>query len=125
MLSVCVSISIYSSAPVLLALAHPGIRSPALTFSTPPPDPRRRSLASPALDPLTNTRCLQLYSLYKQGTQDPPLASSPAPGMFDLAGKAKRKAWQKVVDEGVTPEQAQEKYVAVVGALKEKYGFEG
>lgn len=39
-------------------------------------------------------------------------------------GKAKKRAWQKVADEGVTPEQAQEKYVALVEELKGKLGFD-
>jgi diazepam-binding inhibitor (GABA receptor modulating acyl-CoA-binding protein) len=39
-------------------------------------------------------------------------------------GKAKKKAWQKLVDEGLTQEQAQEKYVTLVERLKEKYGYD-
>ncbi len=39
-------------------------------------------------------------------------------------GKAKRKHWQKLVDEGITPEEAQEKYVALVEELKEKHGYD-
>lgn len=42
----------------------------------------------------------------------------------DMQGKAKRKAWQKVVDEGVTPEDAGTKYVALVEKLKGELGFE-
>lgn len=37
--------------------------------------------------------------------------------------KEKRKAWQKLLDEGVTPADAEKKYVELVGQLKEKYGF--
>lgn len=44
--------------------------------------------------------------------------------MFDLKGKAKAKAWQKEVDEGTTPELAQEKYAGLVDSLKTKYGFD-
>ncbi|KAG9995279.1 hypothetical protein KCU78_g18019, partial [Aureobasidium melanogenum] len=66
-----------------------------------------------------------LYGLFKQGTQDPPIESSDKPGMFDLKGKAKRNAWQKLVDEGVTPEDAQKKYVALVESLKKKHGYSG
>jgi len=40
-----------------------------------------------------------------------------------LQGKAKKRAWQKVVDEGVTPEAAQQKYVELVAQLKGKLGF--
>lgn len=41
-----------------------------------------------------------------------------------LQGKAKKGAWQKLVDEGVTPEQAQERYIALVEKLKETYGYD-
>ena len=39
-------------------------------------------------------------------------------------GKAKYNAWKKLVEEGVTAEQAQERYVAKVEELKGKYGFD-
>ncbi|KAI4179284.1 MAG: hypothetical protein LQ348_005438 [Seirophora lacunosa] len=42
-----------------------------------------------------------------------------------LQGKAKYNEWKKVADEGMTHQQAQEKYVQLVNSLKEKYGFEG
>ncbi|KAL8988265.1 MAG: hypothetical protein Q9177_002629 [Variospora cf. flavescens] len=48
-----------------------------------------------------------------------------APNLDDQAGKAKYNAWKKVADEGMTHQQAQEKYVKLVNSLKEKYGFEG
>ncbi|KAI4225917.1 MAG: hypothetical protein L6R40_008332 [Gallowayella cf. fulva] len=72
---------------------------------------------------------LELYSLYKQGIQDPPFALAPRPGAFDLLaermkGKAKIKAWQDLVHEGLTPEQAQETYAVLVDSLKVKYGFD-
>ncbi|KAK3046564.1 acyl-CoA-binding protein (ACBP)/diazepam binding inhibitor (DBI)/endozepine (EP) [Extremus antarcticus] len=80
----------------------------------------RKLQAKPSDDEL-----LQLYALFKQGSQDPPIEKSEAPGMFDLKGKAKRKAWQKVVDEGVKPQEAQTKYVKLVGELKGKHGYTG
>ncbi len=72
------------------------------------------------------------------------ISAAPAPGMFDLKvrtplppdpspaplttlapqGKAKKNAWQKVVDEGITAEQAQERYVALVERMKEAYGYD-
>lgn len=67
---------------------------------------------------------LQLYGLFKQATQDPPIDKSEAPGTFDFKGKAKRRAWQKVVDEGVTPTKAEDEYVKLVGSLKTKYGYD-
>lgn len=67
---------------------------------------------------------MQLYALYKQTLQSPPIEQSEQPGMFDLKGKAKRKAWQKLVDEGLSSAQAEERYVALVEELKGKYGFD-
>ncbi|CAI4210755.1 unnamed protein product [Parascedosporium putredinis] len=52
----------------------------------------------------SNDELLELYALYK--------------------GKAKKGAWQKIVDEGVTAEQAQERYIALVEKLKGTYGFD-
>ncbi|OBT66302.1 hypothetical protein VE03_04325 [Pseudogymnoascus sp. 23342-1-I1] len=72
----------------------------------------------------TNDHLLEMYGLYKQALQDPPIENSDAPGTFDLKGKAKKRAWQKVVDEGVTPEQAQEQYIALIEQLKVTYGFD-
>lgn len=65
-----------------------------------------------------------MYALYKQATQEPPIEKAEAPGTFDFKGKAKKAAWQKVVDAGVTPEQAQEQYVALIEKLKVEYGFD-
>ncbi|KAM5348170.1 hypothetical protein ACJ41O_007994 [Fusarium nematophilum] len=39
-------------------------------------------------------------------------------------GKAKYNAWKKIAEEGISPEAAQEKYVALVESLKEKYGYD-
>lgn len=44
--------------------------------------------------------------------------------MFDLKGKAKKNAWQKVVDEGISAEKAQERYVALIEKAKADYGFD-
>ncbi|KND93234.1 Acyl-CoA-binding protein 1 [Tolypocladium ophioglossoides CBS 100239] len=78
----------------------------------------------------SNDDLLALYALYKISIGED-IAKAPAPGMFDIkarsprsAGKAKKNAWQKVVDEGVTPKQAQEKYVALVEQMKEAYGYD-
>lgn len=68
-----------------------------------------------------NDDLLELYALYKVATGED-IAKTPAPGMFDLKGKAKKNAWQKVVDDGVTAAQAQEKYVTLVERMKQAYG---
>jgi len=87
-----------------------------------------------------------IQALYKVANGED-IKAAPAPGMFDLKvrcsrshddasclvitdtpgklqGKAKKNAWQKVVDEGITPEQAQEKYVALVERMKTTYGYD-
>ncbi|KAK2882452.1 hypothetical protein FQN49_000344 [Arthroderma sp. PD_2] len=79
----------------------------------------RKLLAKPSDDEL-----LSLYALFKQGKQDPPFADAAAPGMFDFKGKYKYAKWKEVVDQGITPEQAQEQYVELVEKLKAKYGYD-
>ncbi|KAI1122440.1 acyl CoA binding protein-domain-containing protein [Nemania abortiva] len=74
-----------------------------------------------------STELLDLYSLYKVGCDEDVTEyqkGDKAPGMFDLKGKAKLRAWEAVIKEGLTPEQAQERYIAKVEELKEKYGFD-
>lgn len=62
--------------------------------------------------------------MYKQALQDPPIEKAENPGTFDLKGKAKKRAWQKIVDEGVTPEEAQTKYIELIEKMKETYGYD-
>jgi len=62
-----------------------------------------------------NETLLQLYALYKQGTEgdvniDPP--SNP----FDFVAKAKYEAWQKL--KGKSKEEARQEYIALVNRLK-------
>ncbi|KAM4056932.1 acyl coA binding protein [Hirsutella rhossiliensis] len=71
----------------------------------------------------SNDELLDLYALYKIANGED-IAKAPAPGMFDMKGKAKKNAWQKLLDEGVTPDQAQVKYVALVEDLKTKHGYD-
>ncbi|TKX27617.1 fatty-acyl-CoA binding protein [Elsinoe australis] len=42
-----------------------------------------------------------------------------------LDEKAKRNAWQKIVDQGVSPQDAQTRYIKLVDELKKKYGYQG
>ncbi|KAL9044000.1 MAG: hypothetical protein Q9214_002833 [Letrouitia sp. 1 TL-2023] len=67
---------------------------------------------------------LDLYALFKQGTQDPPFEQAEKPGMFDLKNKAKYNAWSAIAEQGLSAEEAQERYVKLVESLKEKYGVE-
>lgn len=41
-----------------------------------------------------------------------------------LQGKYKYAEWKKIVDEGVTPEEAQRRYVELIEKLKAKYGYD-
>ncbi|KAI9761097.1 MAG: hypothetical protein M4579_001249 [Chaenotheca gracillima] len=79
----------------------------------------RKLIAKPGQDEL-----LLLYGLFKQGTQDPPFEKAETPGAFDLKGKAKKRAWQRIVEDNVTPAAAQTKYVELVEELKGKHGFD-
>ncbi|ROW01108.1 hypothetical protein VSDG_02680 [Cytospora chrysosperma] len=71
----------------------------------------------------SNEELLDLYALYKIALGED-ISNAPAPGMFDLKGKAKKNAWQKKVDEGVTQEQAKSEYVALVEQLKAQHGYD-
>ncbi|KAK1836940.1 acyl CoA binding protein [Podospora conica] len=70
-----------------------------------------------------NDDLLELYALYKVALGES-FDNATKPGMFDLKGKAKYNAWSALNDQALTPEQAQEKYVAKVEELKEKYGYD-
>lgn len=62
----------------------------------------------------SNDVLLQLYSLYKQGSQGDVMGSRP--GFTDFVGRAKYDAWAKL--KGTSPEQAQQKYIDLVEKLK-------
>ncbi|CAJ2514130.1 Uu.00g022490.m01.CDS01 [Anthostomella pinea] len=66
---------------------------------------------------------LELYGLFKVSNAED-ISKAEKPGMFDMKGKFKMSAWQKIVDEGITPEQAQERYVKKIEELKGKHGFD-
>ncbi|KAK0250093.1 acyl-CoA-binding protein (ACBP)/diazepam binding inhibitor (DBI)/endozepine (EP) [Friedmanniomyces endolithicus] len=83
------------------------------------PSPTRVEFSRPRL----TSSLSQLYGLFKQGTQDPPFDQTKAPGMFEIKEKAKRGAWEKLVKDGVTPADAQKKYVALVMKLKALHGY--
>ncbi|KAF9088345.1 Acyl-CoA-binding domain-containing protein 1 [Mortierella sp. AM989] len=65
----------------------------------------------------TNDELLELYALFKQATVGD--VSGPAPGMFDLKGKAKYAAWEKI--KGTSSADAETKYIALVKELNAKY----
>ena len=61
---------------------------------------------------------LELYALFKQGTQGDVTGSRP--GMLDFKGRAKFDAWEK--RKGLAREAAQKAYVELVATLEERYG---
>lgn len=61
----------------------------------------------------TNEQLLELYALYKQGTDGD--VTGARPGMFDLKGRAKYDAWAG--KKGTAKAQAQQSYVALVDRL--------
>ncbi|KAI1754061.1 acyl CoA binding protein-domain-containing protein [Xylaria castorea] len=74
-----------------------------------------------------NSELLELYGLYKVGCGEDVTEyqkGPKSPGMFDLKGKAKLKAWEGIVDENLSPAQAQERYIALVEQLKTTHGFD-
>lgn len=62
-----------------------------------------------------NDTLLQLYSLYKQGTEGDVNTEAPS-NPFDFVAKAKYDAWNKL--KGTSKEKAQQDYVALVTRLK-------
>ena len=61
----------------------------------------------------SNEQLLELYALYKQGTEGD--VSGSRPGMFDLKGRAKYDAWAG--KKGLGKDKAQESYCALVDRL--------
>ncbi|KAL1648432.1 hypothetical protein SLS58_002187 [Diplodia intermedia] len=66
------------------------------------------------------TEKLDLYAYAKISQKEDIEAKKP--GMFDIKGKTMKNAWQAKLDEGVTPEQAEKKYVELVAQLQKTYG---
>ena len=60
-----------------------------------------------------NTVLLQLYALYKQGTEGD--ATGPRPGGFDFKAIAKYDAWHQLA--GLSKDAARHQYVELVAEL--------
>lgn len=60
-----------------------------------------------------NNTLLKLYSFFKQGSQGNVEGSRP--GMLNVAGRAKYDAWKGL--EGMSKDEAQQKYVDLVQQL--------
>jgi diazepam-binding inhibitor (GABA receptor modulating acyl-CoA-binding protein) len=61
----------------------------------------------------SNDQFLQLYALYKQGSQGD--VEGKRPGFTDMIGRAKYDAWAGV--KGASADEAMKKYVALVKAM--------
>ncbi|ODQ50908.1 putative acyl-coA-binding protein [Saitoella complicata NRRL Y-17804] len=64
----------------------------------------------------TDDELLCLYGLFKQATIGD--NNTDKPGMFDLKGKYKWEAWNKL--KGTSQEDAEKQYIALVEELKAK-----
>lgn len=62
---------------------------------------------------------LELYALFKQGTQGD--ITGARPGMLDFKGRAKFDAWEK--RKGLARDAAQKAYVELVATLAAHYGI--
>ncbi|KAH8735783.1 hypothetical protein BGZ61DRAFT_472179 [Ilyonectria robusta] len=69
---------------------------------------------------LTRTRPT---ALFKVGCGED-ISTVTAPGAFDFKGKYKYRAWKELVDEGISAETAQERYVVLVEKLKAELGYD-
>jgi diazepam-binding inhibitor (GABA receptor modulating acyl-CoA-binding protein) len=61
---------------------------------------------------------LELYALFKQGTQGDVTGARPA--MLDFKGRAKFDAWE--TKKGLSRDAAQSAYVELVAKLEARYG---
>jgi diazepam-binding inhibitor (GABA receptor modulator, acyl-CoA-binding protein) len=66
----------------------------------------------------SNAELLELYALYKQGTEGDVKGSRP--GMLDPKGRAKFDAWSS--RKGTAQPEARARYVELVGELVRKIG---
>ncbi|SCU80577.1 LAMI_0B03026g1_1 [Lachancea mirantina] len=65
----------------------------------------------------SNEELLELYGLYKQATVGD--NDKPRPSGFNFKDKYKWDAWDKV--KGMSQEDAEQKYIALVESLEQKY----
>lgn len=61
----------------------------------------------------SNDHLLQLYALYKQGSEGD--VQGKRPGMLDIKGRAKFDAWKKL--EGLDSDKAKSQYIELVQQL--------
>merc|ERR1739842_198772 len=68
---------------------------------------------------LTNDELKEIYALYKQGSVGD--INTERPGMLDFKGKAKWDSWKS--KEGISQDDAKEKYMAYAKEMVEKHGL--
>ncbi|KAF2242998.1 hypothetical protein BU26DRAFT_570409 [Trematosphaeria pertusa] len=68
----------------------------------------------------SNDEQLNLYA-YAKVAQGEDISKAPKVGMMDFTGKAKRKRWQEIVDQGVSTEDAEKKYIELGESLISKH----
>ncbi|SEK94339.1 Acyl-CoA-binding protein [Pseudoxanthomonas sp. GM95] len=83
-----------------------------MTQTTPAFDQATQDIQTLAERP-DNDTLLQLYALYKQGSEGDVQGNKP--GFFDFVGTAKYESWERL--RGMAPEAAQKKYVSLVKQL--------
>lgn len=66
----------------------------------------------------SNDQLLEMYALYKQGTEGD--VTGDRPGMMDFRGRAKYDAWAE--REGMDREEAMQKYIDLVERLEDELG---
>jgi acyl-CoA-binding protein len=60
-----------------------------------------------------NSTLLELYALFKQGSE----GDAPEAGPSDMVGRFKHKAWAEL--RGLSPNEAQQKYIDKIAELRE------
>ncbi|KAF2260753.1 acyl CoA binding protein [Lojkania enalia] len=71
-----------------------------------------------------NNELLELYAYGAIG-QNKDISQARKLSMYEIAERNKQKKWKTYLDQGVTQEEAQKKYIDIVESLKKKYGFNG
>jgi len=96
-------------------------RSPPARTSRPPPSPACLTSRQATTTLLFFLPC---YRPHLEDINHPTEKPNQLTAHPPKQGKAKYNAWQKVVDDALTAEQAQEKYVAKINEMKDKYGYD-
>ena len=68
---------------------------------------------------MTNDELKEIYGLYKQATFGD--IDTEHPGMLDIKGKAKWDSWKS--KEGISQDEAKEKYIVYSKEMVEKHGL--